>query len=383
MSRFLFVAPPFAGHVHPLASIGAELAARGHDVAWASYAPAREMVPAGASWFVIPDDEALRQARAHALAPPPRFVAAEFAVFHRDVVAPMATAMLPHVAAAVDAWRPDVLVADQHALAGALVARQRGLRWATSSPSAMLHAPVGREHAPALRWLRELFVRLQRDAGVAPVESPDLSPHLVLLYTSRELAGRDVTFPVHYRLVGPALAHRRERGDFPWDALRRRPRVLVSLGSVLSRHGERFFAVLAAALRDEGVEVVVGAPDGVLRDAPAGFVVRSWLPQMALLPHVDASVTHGGSFAFEALAHGVPLVVAPVWTDNFITATNVVDAGAGVRVRYGRVGPEGLRDAVRAVLSRPEYKARAADVGAKLRAAGGTVAAADCVAALA
>ena len=35
MSRFLFVVPPMAGHVNPTLPVGRELAARGHDVAWA------------------------------------------------------------------------------------------------------------------------------------------------------------------------------------------------------------------------------------------------------------------------------------------------------------------------------------------------------------
>jgi len=37
------------------------------------------------------------------------------------------------VAAAVDQFRPDALVVDQQAVAGALVANARGLPWATSA----------------------------------------------------------------------------------------------------------------------------------------------------------------------------------------------------------------------------------------------------------
>lgn len=383
MSRFLFVAPPFAGHVYSLASVGAELTSRGHDVAWVGYDKARAWVPDGGAWFTIPADPALEMAADAARTPPPRFLAAEFVVFYRDVVVPMAAAMLPHVGAAVAAWRPDVLVADQHAVAGALTARRCGLRWVTSSPSSLLYGQTLASHAPARRWLSDLFARVQRDAGVDPVESPDVSPHLVLLYTSRELAADGGEFPAHYRFVGPALAHRREPPGFPWEALRRRPRIVVSLGSVLAQHGERFFATLAAALRDEDVEVVVGAPDGVLRDAPSNFVVCAWLPQVSLLPHVDACLSHGGTFAVESLAHGVPLVLAPVWTDQFATARAIVAAGAGVRVRYGRVGADELRQAVRAVLLDPRYRAAARSAQTGLLAAGGTSAAADHVVALA
>ena len=35
MARFLFVVPPFAGHVNPTIPVAAELVSRGHEVAWA------------------------------------------------------------------------------------------------------------------------------------------------------------------------------------------------------------------------------------------------------------------------------------------------------------------------------------------------------------
>ncbi|EOD63162.1 glycosyl transferase, partial [Amycolatopsis vancoresmycina DSM 44592] len=37
MARFLFVVPPLTGHVNPAAGVAAELAARGHEVAWAGH----------------------------------------------------------------------------------------------------------------------------------------------------------------------------------------------------------------------------------------------------------------------------------------------------------------------------------------------------------
>jgi hypothetical protein len=35
MSRYLFTLPPLTGHINPTAAVGAELARRGHHVAWA------------------------------------------------------------------------------------------------------------------------------------------------------------------------------------------------------------------------------------------------------------------------------------------------------------------------------------------------------------
>lgn len=383
MSRFLFVASPFAAHLVPLVSIGRELALRGHAVAWVAYAQLASLLPADAQWYPGPVEAAARDIAQRGRDRPPRFGAAEVAWFYRDIVAPLVDVMAPDVDAAIASFAPDVVVADQHALAGAFAARRRGLPWATSAPTSLAQIEPEDEHPSVRRWLAAWHADVQRAAGLAPVADPDLSPSLVLLYTSRPLAGAQRAFPPAFRFVGPAVAHRVEPEDFPWAALAGRPRVLVSLGSIVTDDAARFFSVLAAALGDEPVQVIVSAPDGAFPAAPANFLVRPWLPQVKLLPHVQAVVSHGGSTALDALAFDRPLVLAPVWTDNFVTARKIVDAGAGVRVRYGRVDAAGLRDAVRAVLGEPAYGARAAQIGATLRAAGGTAAAADCVAALA
>ncbi|MGK3946506.1 glycosyltransferase, partial [Streptomyces caeruleatus] len=57
---------------------------------------------------------------------------------------PLAQVTVDGIDSAVDQWQPDVLVVDQQALGGALVARRRGLVWATSATtSAELVDPLG------------------------------------------------------------------------------------------------------------------------------------------------------------------------------------------------------------------------------------------------
>jgi UDP:flavonoid glycosyltransferase YjiC (YdhE family) len=78
----------------------------------------------------------------------------------------------------------------------------------------------------------------------------------------------------------------------------------------------------------------------------------------------------------EALAHGVPLVVAPVTSDQPVNAAQVAAAGAGIRVRFARARPEQLRAAVLRVLDDPAYRLAAGRVRDSFVAAGGASAAA-------
>jgi UDP:flavonoid glycosyltransferase YjiC (YdhE family) len=95
---------------------------------------------------------------------------------------------------------------------------------------------------------------------------------------------------------------------------------------------------------------------------------------------MDAVVTHGGhNTVCESLAHGLPLVLAPIRDDQPIVADQVVRAGAGVRVRFGRVRAPELRDAVHDVLEDARYRDAAAVIQRSFEDAGGAVAAADAI----
>jgi UDP:flavonoid glycosyltransferase YjiC (YdhE family) len=376
VSRFLVIVPPFPSHIFPTVSVGRELVRRGHAVAWVTYGSQRGLLPDGAPFFPLASDlpgatvDAIRRRTG---AP----WLAGMKAFFEEVVVPMARDMLPGVGAALDAFRPDVVLADQMALAGPLAARQRGLPFATSSTSCALIADSFGPYPKVEDWVVGLYEGLQREAGLAPVRWPDRSPDLVLLYTSRRYAGPGMDFPEHYRFVGPALEGRAEdASDFPWEALGEGPKVLVSLGSLYAFRGERFFRVVAEALADAPLQVIVSAPEGAVPGPPPNFIVRPWVPVVGLLPRLDALVTHAGTTLTEGLLHGLPSVAAPIAQEQGVFAQKAVDAGAAVRVAFNRVTPAELRKAVFQVLEDPAYRAAAARLGASFREAGGAAAAA-------
>jgi UDP:flavonoid glycosyltransferase YjiC (YdhE family) len=111
---------------------------------------------------------------------------------------------------------------------------------------------------------------------------------------------------------------------------------------------------------------------------PPHILFAGHVPQLALLPRMSAVVSHGGhNTVCETLAHGLPLVVTPIRDDQPLIAQQVADAGAGLRLRFGRLRAGELRDAVRAVLGDPAYRTAAVRVRDSFTAAGGAVTAAD------
>ncbi len=388
MARFLFVVPPLHGHVNPTLAVGDELARQGHQVAWCGYRPLLSaLVPESGTVLPVGDDipASLQGVEERALG---RRGADALKFFFEELLVPLAHAMIPGVEEAVDAFAPDVLVVDQQTIAGAVVGRRRGLPWATSATtSAELVDPFAA--MPGLRqWADGLLVDVQRAHGVvdADADAVRFSPHLVLAFTTAALCGAGREWPDHWAFVGPAAGARPEDErdlDWPWpdDGTRT---VLVSLGTVNAEAGGRFFPVVAEALAGTGIRSLVVAPPGLVPDPPPGMVVRSRVPQLAVLPRVDAVVSHAGhNTVVETLAHGLPLVVAPIRDDQPVVAQQVVGCGAGIRVRFGRVRAPELRAAVTEVIDDPRYRQAAVRVQQSFAAAGGAPAAAARLAALA
>ncbi|MEV5571930.1 glycosyltransferase [Spirillospora sp. NPDC052269] len=382
MSRFLFTAPPLAGHINPTAAVGAELARRGHQVAWAGHPGTLEpLLPTGARVLPVIDDaldDRLREKRSEWMA---LRGAAELKFLWEEFIVPLGHAMLPGVEAAIADFSPDVLVADQQALAGPVAARRAGIAWATSAstPAEVLRPLAGMPKVEA--WISSLMDGFQTASGLDDPVDLRFSDRLVLVFTTAALAGDVSRFPGHWVFAGPALAGRPDRGEFPWDWLDPgRRKVLISLGTLNGPAGERFYRAALEALDgwESDVQAIVVAPPGMLEKPPPHVLVTGHVPQLALLPHLDAVVTHGGhNTVSEALAHGLPLVVCPIRDDQPIIAGQVVAAGAGTRLRFGRVRPADLRAALAAVLDTPSFRAAAERVRDSFAAAGGAATAAD------
>jgi len=378
--KVLFVVPPLTGHVNPTVAVAAALRARGHETAWVAHPRAvAPLLPENATLFPLDDrvpDELLETTSANANKV--RGLQA-FKFLWEDFLLPLARASQVGVAEAMDQYRPDVVVVDQQALAGALVCRQRDSRWAmTATTSAGVTDPL--TALPKVRaWLDQQLTTLQQDAGLQPIEHPDRSPYCNIVFSSRLLIGPEAeSLPDTMHFVGSATRGRTDDHiEFPWDALTDQPRILVSLGTVNQDRGERFYPTVCAAVADKPVQVVLVAPNGAVPNPPPNVVVRPYVPQLSLLPHMSAVVSHGGhNTVCETLLHGLPLVLTPIKDDQPVVAQQVVDAGAGVRLRFGRLRSNELWDAIQQVLENPIYRESAQRLSTSFRDAGGAEAAA-------
>jgi MGT family glycosyltransferase len=389
VSGFLFVVPPLVGHINPAVGVAARLTAEGHRVAWACADPALVRRLAGADAHVYACAGPVPGAEG-AVRPPDLRGAEALRFLWEWYLLPLADAMAPGVGAAVTEFQPDVVVADQQAFAGALVAERLGVPWATSATTSAEFTGAYDGLPKVAAWLRSRLAALRTRIGTAAgTFDPRYSPHLLLVFSTPELIGPQAPLGERIHYVGPSLADRPAGPGFPWEWLDPgRAKVLVTLGTANADAGGRFLAECRTALRERADRVQTVLVDPTAPPSAGGtdkdVLALPSVPQLPLLERMDAVVCHAGhNTVCEALWHGVPLVVAPIRDDQPVVAGQVVDAGAGLRVRFGRVTAPRLGATLDTVLHDPAHRAAAARIRTAFRAAGGARAAANHLARLA
>jgi MGT family glycosyltransferase len=363
MAKMLIVVPPLTGHINPAMSLAADLLLRGHEVAWAVH---RDLIP-----DLLPAD-----AEVHALSVESNMELSKRSpgvrglesvkFFYEQFCLPLARASLQPLRDIVQAVKPDLMICDHQMLAGALVARAQKIPWFTLAST---NVSILKMSAVIDAWIEEQFAALQRDFGL-PVEArPDFSSHGVIVFSSETLlGGKYACYEAPYHFVGPALTHRPQAVEFPWQELHSgASKMLISLGTVSRDRGVRFYEVMMEALENltvtdsslsrRSLQIVMVAPEELRDRAPANFIVRPRVPQVALLAHMDAVLCHAGhNTVCEALSFGLPLIVAPIRDDQPIVARQVIDAGAGLFMRYGKVTAAAARAGVQELLREPAYR---------------------------
>ncbi|AXI01743.1 glycosyltransferase [Aquirhabdus parva] len=378
MARILFTAPPLVGHLNPALALAAVLERHGHEIAWAVHAErVGSRLPEGARVFSLDAGDAVNGIEVPAV----RGIES-VRLFFEDYSIPLAEQSLPLLEDAVRSFKPDVMVVDHQMPAGALVARKFQLPWVslvTTTASILKLSPM------LDAWVAEQYMGLQK-RYLPPqliTERPDFSPYRVIVFSIEALLGQEhARVEAPYAFVGPTLGGGRRHVDFPWDWFKDDTKKLyVSLGTVSRDRDTRFFEVIMEALTGlDHIQAVMVAP-AVLKDkAPPNVLISDFVPQWELLQKVDAVISHAGhNTVCETLSHDLPLIVAPIRDDQPVIARQVIDAGAGIFMRHGKVTANTARNTILELFANSQLGVESARLGAALRAAPGVEGAAEIV----
>jgi MGT family glycosyltransferase len=169
--------------------------------------------------------------------------------------------------------------------------------------------------------------------------------------------------------------------DAPWEEQGGNGRLLyLSLGSLGSGDVELMQRLVDALAQAPHRVIVSKGPQHEQIRLADNMTGAEFLPQTSLLPQVDLVITHGGNNTVtEALYFGKPMVVLPLFWDQYDNAQRIAETGLGARLdTYGHE-PAELLGAVERLLADGALAERLRVLSAELRAAPGTVRAADLI----
>ncbi|MEE4543370.1 nucleotide disphospho-sugar-binding domain-containing protein [Streptomyces sp. V4-01] len=358
--RILFTSVALPGHFFPLVPLAWTCRTLGHEVLIAvpdhfAATAVRTGLPVASSG-AVPDFVDLQAGKA-----PPRSFE-DGLVEHGEVFGRMAAGQLAGVRTLVASWRPDVVVSERAEFAGPLAAAERGVARAEFQWG-----------IPSLDEYRTGAARVLAaepgGLGAAGLPQPHLvfnawPPSLRLAHAAGHRGVRHVAYNGDARVPGWAVAPRR------------RPRVCVTLGTLLPRLGDaaRPGALdrVLSDLRRLDVEVVVAVADDVAarwQPLPEQVAHAGMLPLAQVLPACDVLIGHGGhGTTLTALAAGRPQLLLPRFDDQVDNAGAVAKSGAGIRLYPEETGPGVIAEAVGALLDDPRFGGAAESVAAEIAA---------------
>ena len=358
-----------AGHFNPLVAFLHAARRRGDEVLTVGPPALREMVESAGFPFRAggePSEEQVAAIRERL----PVVPAAEASVLgNRELFGRLATAaMLAGMEDAWGDWAPDLVLRDptEYASAG-LAARTRTPIAQVAISLAEAEAGSIAAAAPALEEHRQGLVSELR-----------AQPYLTRFPASIDPSPFADTVRYHEPPETPVSLPDWWRGS---DA----PLIYMTFGTVLghmSIAAETYRVALEAVKRTNArVLLTVGRrfDASTLGPVPANVHVAPWIDQARVVEHADLVVCHGGSgTALGALAAGVPVVMVPLFADQFENARRIAATRAG-RVVEAPITTGGARSinaaspieivrSIEDVLGDVTYRDRARAIGAEMAA---------------
>jgi MGT family glycosyltransferase len=384
------------GHVNPTLPVVAELVRRGQRVTYVVASQFADTVAATGAEVIA--YESLVPKSWNTVAIPAKVTRediAEATVVHLSE----ALAPLDEVAKRLGDDRPDLMVYDAFGYAtGRLLARKWQLPTVltattiavseTCNPYAEFAASADMPDAshPALVKHRELLRGALDAHGLGELSNEEFTgaaEDKTIVFVAPEFQPGVETFDDRYVFVGPCLGDRALQGDWrPPD--NGRPVVLVAHGSFGYENQAAFYRAALTAVADLPWHVVLSLGGLVKADdlgpLPSNVETHSWLPQLAVLEHASAFVSHAGmGSTMESLSFGVPPVVVPRTGEQEVVAARLAELGLGRAISPDELTAPRLRGAVLDLAEDEETRRRVRELSDSIAARRGPVLAADTI----
>jgi UDP:flavonoid glycosyltransferase YjiC (YdhE family) len=382
--RVLFTTRGSAGHVGPLTPFAKACVRAGHDV----LVSAQRQFGGNVERLGLPFAPVDEPSREEWMPLMGGFAELDMETAHRAMIGDFfagldVRAELPALGDLIESWRPDVIVRESWEFGSELLAERHGI------PILRVGLGLAQTEAETIQLARPAIAKHRAELGL-PSDGADerlaATPYMTMM--PEELEDPSTPVPALTRRFRFEVESGGELAD--WWQGRQDPLVYLTFGSVaagahLPYYPDLYRAAIEA-LAPLAVRILITVGDAErdiaeLGDVPSNVHVETWVPHDDVARLADVIICHGGlGSTLGALAHGVPLVVLPLFSkDQWANGEAVARAGAGVTVaddpgeRKALDLPEPttvgeLAGAVTSVLEDASYRREAGRVTAAMRA---------------
>jgi UDP:flavonoid glycosyltransferase YjiC (YdhE family) len=156
--------------------------------------------------------------------------------------------------------------------------------------------------------------------------------------------------------------------------------VYLSLGSLGSADVELMRRLVAVLADTPHRYIVSKGPQHADYELASNMWGAEFLPQTKIVPLVDVVITHGGNnTTTEAFHFGKPMIVLPLFWDQYDNAQRMDETGFGIRLPTYAFADADLRGAINRLLRDEELRGRMARIGAEIQAKDGVAKAAAAI----
>ena len=156
--------------------------------------------------------------------------------------------------------------------------------------------------------------------------------------------------------------------------------IYLSLGSLGSADVELMRRLVEVLARTRHRYVVSKGPRADEFGLPDNMWGEARVPQTSIIPEVDLVITHGGNNTVtESLHFGKPMVVLPLFWDQYDNAQRMHELGYGVRLATYDFADDELIAAVDGLAANETLRSSLVALGERIRDADGVTHAADLI----
>ena len=317
-------------HFRPLLPFAHGLRARGHEVRIAALSDLSDEIARHGFDHVIQDapTDAARADLAERASSVPRERAGKFYMAEL-FMGILPRAALPGLIEVCNDWRPDLVLRETTEFSGLIAAEKAGIRhFRIEIVNGESEESIATNYAREIDALRAL-VSLPPDGAACLRTEASFSAHPQLLDDTARVNSR-----APFRFTEETPRKIDEPASPDWAPKDGRPLIYMTFGTVAAdvSRAKHIYRVAVEALADLPVHALLttgaDAPSDLLDEVPPNVVVRRFVPQADVLPHVRLLVCHGGSgTVLGGLAAGVPMVIAPLFADQPDNARCLASAG--------------------------------------------------------